>query len=89
MSKFTTAPLTPLEKEKKAEAFLGFKEESHLDKKFKKEIMKPYLLKIPVSVFDELREISALTGISMNAICLDLLRPVIRRKLRDIKEMQE
>jgi len=26
-----------------------------------------------------------LTGLSMNAVCLELLRPAIKRKLREIK----
>lgn len=50
--------------------------------------MKSFLLRIPFNLFEDLKEISALTGISINAICLELLRPVAKKKLREIKESE-
>ncbi len=94
ISKFNKAPLSPLEKEKKAEEFLGFRDaiivkqtekSKDIERRLEKESMKPFLLRIPLTLFDDLREIGALTGISVNAICLELLRPSIKRKLRELK----
>ena len=97
-NKFNKTPLSPLEKEKKAEEFLGFLEVPISDqkitksekagRKLEKEEMKSFLLRIPFNLFEDLKEISALTGISINAICLELLRPVAKKKLREIKESE-
>lgn len=94
--KFHKPPLSPIEKEKKAEEFLGFVE-SHqkttdgariLERKLEKELMKSFPFRIPTSLYDDLREIAALTGISINAICLELLRPCVKRKLKELKESE-
>jgi hypothetical protein len=91
---FRKPPLSPLEKEKKAEEFIGFLENSQktpenghtLERKLEKELMKSFPFRIPFSLYDDLREIAALTGISINAICLELLRPCVKRKLKELKE---
>ena len=92
--KFNKPPLSPIEKEKKAEEFLGFLENTQktaesgrvLERKLEKELMKSFPFRIPSSLYDDLREIAALTGISINAICLELLRPCVKKKLKELKE---
>lgn len=95
MSKFVKPPLSKTEKEKKAEEFLSFGGEVKVEddktptlRKLEKEPTKSYPLRIPTSLFDDLREIGALTGISINAICLELLRPVVKKKLKELKDLE-
>ena len=47
---------------------------------------KPLYLRAPESLWEDIHDIMALTGLSMNAICLELLRPAIKRKLKELKE---
>lgn len=95
MSKFTKPPLSTTEKERKAEEFLSFvsemkvnNEKATTSRKLEKEATKSYPLRIPVSLFDDIREIGALTGISINAICLELLRPMVKKKLKELKDFE-
>jgi len=92
-TKFNRPPLSPSEKEKKAEEFIGLLDKNKIEeksgeitRKLEKEPMKPYPLRIPSSLFDDMKEIAALTGISINAICLELLRPTVKKKLKELKE---
>lgn len=89
MTKFSKPPLTQKEKDKKAKEFLNFIEcvdiASNFDKVIKKEPVKILYLRAPESYLKDIKEIMALTGLSMNAVCLELLRPAIKRKLREIK----
>jgi hypothetical protein len=93
---FTKPPLSNIEKEKKAENFLNFSTEHDVQKKgqetknaneriLKKEKVKAFLLRFPVSMAQDITEISALTGISKNAVCLELLRSAVREKLKELK----
>lgn len=84
MNNFSKPPLTKKEKDKKAEAFLTFIDNTNKIKS-KKEITKTIYLRAPESYWNDIKEIMNLTGLSMNAICLELLRPAIKRKLREIK----
>ena len=88
MNKFSKPPLTQKEKEKKAREFLTFTEsldnKNDTNKK-EKEPTKILYLRAPESYWKDLHEITILTGLSMNAVCLELLRPVIKKKLREIK----
>lgn len=88
MSKFTKPPLTQREKDKKTDEFLEFinysKKSSDIIE-LKKEPVKTLYLRAPESYWKDIREIMNLTGLSMNAVCLELLRPAIKRKLREIK----
>lgn len=93
--KFNKIPLSPLEKEKKAEEFLEFKDFYNVDhnknikeKKIEKVEMKAFPFRIPSNLFQDLKEINELTGISINSICLELLRPSIKRKLKEIKDIE-
>ncbi len=90
-SKFTKPPLTDKERDKKLEAFINLsdtptsKKQIALEKP-KKEKTKPVYLRAPESLWEDIHEIMARTGLSMNAICLDLLRPEIKRKLKQLRE---
>lgn len=90
-SKFSKTPAIKDELEKKAEAFIN-STNSDPDKKtsaswkLKKEKTKPVYLRVPESLWEDIHEVMARTGISMNAICLDLLRPAIKDKLKDLRE---
>ena len=90
-SKFTKPPLTDAEREKKLEAFINLsdtptgKKEATFEKP-KKEKTKPVYLRAPESLWEDIHEIMARTGLSMNAICLELLRPEIKRKLKELRE---
>ena len=95
MTKFNKIPLSLSEKEKKAEEFLEFRYSSKIrdkeedrEKKIEKVEMKSFLLRIPLNLFSDLKEINELTGISINSICLELLRPMIKKKLKEIKEIE-
>jgi hypothetical protein len=52
----------------------------------KKEPVKPLALRFPKTLADDIAEISAITGLSMNAICVELLRPAAKLKLKELKE---
>ena len=95
-SRFTKAPLSQTEKEKKAEEFLNFTDSiktTHDDnatkkqeRRLKKEAVKAFALRFPLSLSDDIAEISAITGLSMNAVCVELLRPAAKIKLKNLKE---
>jgi hypothetical protein len=89
MNKFSKPPLTQKEKEKKAREFLNFAEfidnKNNYCKNLNKEPMKVLYLRAPESYWKDIKEITILTGLSMNAVCLELLRSVIKKKLREIK----
>ena len=42
-------------------------------------------LPVPASLADNITEISALTGLSMNSVSLELLRVNAKQKLKDLK----
>ena len=98
-SKFTKPPLSETEKEKRAEEFLNYSSRTdtknniikHDEKNIKtrilkKEPVKSQVLRFPMSLAEDIAEISAITGLSMNAICVELLRPAVKAKLKEIKE---
>lgn len=97
--KFVKPPLSQLEKEKRAEEFLNFS--SRTDPKMintedtrqgtkkrilQKEPVKAIALRFPISLAEDIAEISAISGLSMNAICVELLRPAVKVKLKQLKE---
>lgn len=96
-SKFLKPPLTSLEKEKKAEDFLNFStvKDSKSDavaiprdsgRVMQKEPVKPLALRFPQTLAEDIAEISAITGLSRNAICVELLRPPVKLKLKELKD---
>lgn len=50
------------------------------------EPLKNLHLRVPASFWESLHTIADLSGLSVNAICIDLLRPVIKAKIRQIQE---
>lgn len=87
MNKFSKPPLTQREKDKKAKEFLTFIDNvsNNFYNHSVKEPTKILYLRAPESYWKDIKEIMNLTGLSMNAVCLELLRPAIKRKLREIK----
>lgn len=84
-----TPSLTQEEKDRKEKEFLSFDKggsENSEVKRAVKESTKTLYLRAPESYWDDIQEIMNLTGLSMNAVCLELLRPAIRKKLRELKE---
>ena len=88
--KFSKPPIEN-DREKRVEAFINLADDK-VDRKSaqpvraKKEKTKPLYLRAPESLWEDVHEIMALTGLSMNAICLELLRPEIKRKLKELKD---
>lgn len=90
-STFSKPPLTPKEKEDKEKEFLSFdktSKETPTTKSIRKEKepTKTLYIRAPESYWSDIQEIMNITGLSMNAVCLELLRPSIKRKLKEIKE---
>ena len=88
---FKKTPLTLEEKKIKEREFLSFdktqkNEEVTSVRKKEKELIKAIYIRAPESFREDLQEIVNLTGISMNAVCLELLRPAIKRKLKELKD---
>lgn len=88
---FTKPPLTPEEKAAKEKEFLSFDKipnnpiETPKIRKVK-EAAKAKIIRAPISFWEDVQEIANLTGIPMNSVCLELLRPAIKKKLKELKE---
>lgn len=95
---FSKPPLSKEEKEKRANEFLNFSgdnnqpEESEGVKKhdsekriLKKEPTKRITIRLPESLAEDIAEISALTGLSMNSVILELIRTNAKQKLVELK----
>lgn len=92
-SKFSKPPMmTNTEIEKKIESFVNLDDISENKNnlisrvKLKKEKKKSIYLRAPESLWEDIQEIMAHTGLTMNAICLELIRPEVKRKLKDLKD---
>ncbi|HAT7073475.1 TPA: hypothetical protein JAN90_12040 [Legionella pneumophila] len=86
---FKRPPLSQEEKERKEREFLSFDKGQSQESEIKrsgKEPTKTLYLRAPESYWNDIQEIMNMTGLSMNAVCLELLRPAIRKKLRELKE---
>lgn len=94
--KFTKPPLSPQEKEKKAEQFLNFMhdksstpildiENQQENIRAQREKIKPLALRFPQSLADDLKELSNLTCYSINTVCVELLRSAVKHKLKELK----
>lgn len=87
-SKFSKPPMSE-EKRKKMEEWANLSDGETPPKKqpiLKKEKTKPLYFQVPQSLWDDIHEIMARSGISMTAICLDLLRSEVKRKLKELRE---
>ncbi|MBA2654981.1 MAG: hypothetical protein H0U71_07975 [Gammaproteobacteria bacterium] len=54
-----------------------------------KKQLKTLYLRIPENFWEDIQTIVNLTGLSMNAVCMDLLRPAIKSKLKLLKLMNK
>lgn len=77
------------DKEKKAEAFISFMDSvsaktTKRERITQKETVRLTSLRLPASLLDDLKEVSHMTGISVNAICIEILRPTIKKKLKEL-----
>jgi hypothetical protein len=43
-------------------------------------------IRAPAYYYHDIQDIVKMTGLSMNAVCLELLRPAIKAKLKELKE---
>ncbi len=92
---FNKPPFSKEEKEKKAEAFMNLIDDKNtIEKQEKQRVLtkektKAMLIRFPSSLIEDLKEISALSGISINAICLELLRPSIKKKLKELEDYNQ
>ncbi|MDP4154038.1 MAG: hypothetical protein Q8929_00250 [Bacillota bacterium] len=86
--KFSKPPISDKEKEKKADAFINLANENtdQFENKLRREPTKSIFLRAPQSFWKDIQEIMALTGLTMNAVCLELLRPALKKKLKELKE---
>ena len=86
--KFSKPPLSDKEKEKKADAFINLANENtdQLENKLRREPTKSIFLRAPQSFWKDIQEIMSLTGLTMNAVCLELLRPALKKKIKELKE---
>lgn len=86
---FKKPPLTAEEKLEKEKAFLGYDNiPKNIERKkgaAKKEPSKVLFIRAPESFWNNLQEIVELTGLTQNAVCLDLLRTAIKKKLIELK----
>lgn len=92
---FSKTPLTPEEKAEKEKQFLSFSKigedkpsisPSENKSRKEKEVNKAFLIRAPKSYWSDIQEIVNYTGLSMNAVCLELLRPAIKKKLKELKD---
>jgi hypothetical protein len=90
--KFSKPPLTMEEKQKLSDDFVNFTDKTPpqsstpANAPLKKEPIKALFLRAPQSYFDDIQQIVQITGLTMNAVCLELLRPAIKKKLKELKE---
>jgi predicted HicB family RNase H-like nuclease len=47
---------------------------------------KSIYIRAPESIYKDVHKIAKITGISINAVCLELLRPAIKARLQELKE---
>jgi hypothetical protein len=46
--------------------------------------MRPVYIRVPQSLWDDIHEVMAKTGLTMNAICLEALRPAVKNRLKKL-----
>jgi hypothetical protein len=86
---FSKPPLSKQERERKANEIIAgaaittkIEDDTALDNGK----IKTIYIRAPESYYRDLREIMSKTRLSMNAICLELLRPAIKARLKEINE---
>lgn len=83
--KFSKPPLSDEEKEKLANKFIQVPVDGKV-KEVSKQKAVPLYLRVPESLIKDIRTIIGVTGLTMNAICLEILRPAIKKKLKELKD---
>ena len=93
---FTKAPLSPEDKEKKAEEFVSMmmpmvkKQDVPKQQEVKPVTYKDptvnYALRLPKKIYSDLKDLSNLTGLSINSICIEILRVSVKEKLKEFQE---
>jgi hypothetical protein len=84
---FTKPPLSTKEKEKLEKKFLeGFNPEAEEQQNEELEEIKTktIIIRAPVSYHKNLLKIRQVTGMTINGVCLELLWPAIKQKLKDL-----
>ncbi len=82
--KFSKVPLSPEDKEKLSTKFM---ESTEAAQSISKQKVKPLYLRVPEPFIADIKTISSITGLTMNAVCLDMLRPAIKNKLKQLREI--
>lgn len=62
------------------------KSESHTTALIDKTLKKPLLIRVPVTLWEDIQKVTRLTGISMSATCIEILRPAIKNKLKELSD---
>jgi hypothetical protein len=84
---FTKPPLSTKEKEKLEKKFLeGFSQDAQEEQNEEPEEIKTktIIIRAPVSYHKNLLKIRQVTGMTINGVCLELLWPAIKQKLKDL-----
>ena len=82
-------PLSQAEKDKKEREFISFNKDTPDKQEVPRSVKEPtktLYLRAPESYWNDIQEIMNLSGLSMNAVCIELLRPAIRKRIRELKE---
>jgi len=85
---FTKPPLSQKEREKLEKKFLEGAnhntQEEYEDESIEEIKTKAIIIRAPVSYHKNLQKIRKVTGMTINGICLELLWPAIKQKLKDL-----
>lgn len=85
---FTKPPLSQKEKEKLEKKFMEGAnpdaQEEHEEEPLEEIKTKTIIIRAPVSYHQNLLKIRKVTGMTINGVCLELLWPAIKQKLKDL-----
>jgi hypothetical protein len=85
---FVKPPLSEKEKEKLEKKFLEGAnpeaQEEPMEELLEKLKTKTIIIRAPISYHQNLIKIRKITGMTINAVCLELLWPAIKQKLKDL-----
>ncbi len=85
---FSRPSLSYTKKEKLARKTIenAHKEKSEVEAKIGK--TRAFQLRMPESYYKDLIEIKRLSGVTINGICLELLRPAIKQRLNELRKIE-
>jgi hypothetical protein len=93
---FLKPPISSIEKAKRTQDFLNFSTSQDLQERndnsafktkkriTKKELIKIMYLRFPQFLANDLQELSTITRMSINSICIELLIPTVKEKLNQL-----